>query len=120
MKCPLKKGDICLVILAILVSGIALWFLKTEKNGDYVTVSVDGDKKRYNINEELIIPVYKQGKEVNQIEIKEGKVKMKYANCPDQLCVKHNEIMRDGETIICLPNNVVIQVTSKIDREIDN
>ena len=32
------------------------------------------------------------------------------ADCPDQICVNHLAISRDGESIICLPNKVVIAI----------
>ena len=44
--------------------------------------------------------------------IEDGSVRMEWADCPDQLCVQHRGISRDGESIICLPNQIVISVES--------
>lgn len=50
--------------------------------------------------------------ETNRLVIEDGSVRMEWADCPDQLCVQHRGISRDGESIICLPNQIVISVES--------
>ena len=37
---------------------------------------------------------------------------MSEANCHDQLCVKQGRINKVGQSIVCLPNRVVITVIS--------
>ena len=32
------------------------------------------------------------------------------AQCPDQLCRKQGPVFRPGETIVCLPNKVVLEI----------
>lgn len=39
-----------------------------------------------------------------------AKVYMESADCPNQICVHHSSISHKGETIICLPNRVVIEI----------
>ena len=39
-----------------------------------------------------------------------GKADMESADCPNQICVHHSAISHTGETIVCLPNRVVIEV----------
>ena len=41
------------------------------------------------------------------------------ASCPDQLCVDQNEISFDKESIICLPNKVVLTVISDTESDVD-
>lgn len=48
-----------------------------------------------------------------------GEVRMLCSSCPDQICVRHREISRTGETIICLPHKIVIEVTAGEDEEWD-
>ena len=45
----------------------------------------------------------------NVVVIKNGEVFMEEANCKNQICVKHKKIKRSGESIICLPNKVIIE-----------
>ena len=42
--------------------------------------------------------------------ISDGKADMESADCPNQICVHHGAISHTGETIVCLPNRVVIEV----------
>lgn len=46
--------------------------------------------------------------EHNTLEIKDGKVCMKSADCPDKRCVKQG--YSDMLPIICLPNKVVVEI----------
>jgi hypothetical protein len=48
----------------------------------------------------------------SRIEINGGRVRMVDSACPDKLCVREGWISRDGQSIICLPNRVVIEVKS--------
>ena len=34
------------------------------------------------------------------------------SRCPDQICVHEKAISADGESIICLPNKIVVEVES--------
>ena len=59
--------------------------------------------------EELIVTGY-GGK--SYLEISGGMVRMIDSACPDKLCVKTGWISRPGESIVCLPNRVVIEIKS--------
>ena len=43
--------------------------------------------------------------------IEDGAARMEDADCPDQICVRQGKIRAQGETIICLPNRVVVRIT---------
>ena len=36
------------------------------------------------------------------------------ADCPDQICVHTAEISKDGGSIICLPNRIVLEIISEV------
>lgn len=44
--------------------------------------------------------------------IRDGKADMKEADCPDKLCVHQKAISAENESIVCLPNRVVVTVTN--------
>lgn len=49
--------------------------------------------------------------EGNTIEIKGGRVRMIYADCPDKICMHTGEISESGQSIVCAPNRVVVSIT---------
>ena len=46
----------------------------------------------------------------NTVEIKNGRVDVINANCKNQICVKHKQISKKGESIVCLPNKVIVEI----------
>ena len=51
----------------------------------------------------------------NTVRIRDGRVSVCAASCPDGLCVRHRAVSRAGESIICLPNRVVVTVDGAAD-----
>lgn len=51
----------------------------------------------------------------NTVRIRGGRVSVCAASCPDGLCVRHRAVSRAGESIICLPNRVVVTVDGAAD-----
>lgn len=44
------------------------------------------------------------------VEVADGKIRMREANCPEQICVKQSWIASPGSTIVCLPGEIIIYV----------
>ena len=44
---------------------------------------------------------------------------MTEADCPDKLCVNQRAVSKNGESIICLPNKVIVTVDSSENSEFD-
>lgn len=87
--------------------------------GSYITITVDGQVYgTYSLLEEQTVTIG-EGAHINIIDIKEGKAYMTSASCPDQLCVHQNEISYNKQSIICLPNKVVVTVTSDEESSVD-
>lgn len=47
----------------------------------------------------------------NLISVTEGVVAMESADCRDQICVRHKPISAVGESVICLPHRLVIEIS---------
>ena len=49
-----------------------------------------------------------------------GEAFMKWADCPDKLCIHQGKISHTGETIACLPNRVTVRVISGAASNVDS
>ena len=110
------RNDIILVavlLVLVIIGGIYLFVFRSS--GNFVRVTVDG--KLYNeylLSQNIVEDIYtgNNGEHLNRLVIKDGKVFVETANCPDGICSKHRAVFRDGESIICLPHRVVITVVT--------
>jgi hypothetical protein len=50
--------------------------------------------------------------ETNVLVIQDGYAYMKEADCPDGLCIHQGRIHKAGQSIVCLPNRVVVTIES--------
>ena len=115
------KNDVIFIsILAVFCIAVCVWVYKGGVvEGSNIVITVDGKEYgTYSLLEEQTI-VIEDGDAKNVIVIKGGKAYMQEASCPDQLCVDQNEISFDKESIICLPNKVVLTVTSDVESDTD-
>lgn len=46
----------------------------------------------------------------NRIVVEKGEVYMDDSDCKNRLCIRQGRISRPGETIICMPNRVVVEI----------
>lgn len=118
------KRDIILVLSLVFIAAAAFLIINygVKKKGNYVVIKVDGQVvKTLELNGETSIEVNGYQGGVNKIVIKDGKVSMTDADCPDKLCVKTGKISKTGETIVCLPHRVVVEIKgSQDDASVDS
>ena len=48
----------------------------------------------------------------NLFSVTDGVVRMEAADCRDQICVRHRAVSAVGESIICLPHKLVVEITT--------
>lgn len=114
----MKKKDIILIAAVLVIALISFAAIKlTQKDGKEVVVTING-KETYktSINKDQTYKIPVQDGE-NIMQIKDGKVTMKKADCRDQICADHKAIEKSGETIVCLPHKVVIEIKSENGKE---
>ena len=100
----IKKFDVFFIV-AVLLAAAACLLLFSPKAGTSVEILLDGDTVgSYSLSQDRVIPVG----EGNVVEISEGRVFMRSANCPDGYCVNCGAI--SAGCIVCLPNRVVVRV----------
>ena len=110
----LVRNDIILIVGILLVSALGLIYLFVFRaEGNTVSVSVGGKTYGvYSLSKDITEDIYtgENGEHHNRLVVKDGKAFMESATCPDGICVAHNPIYRNGESIVCLPHGVVITV----------
>lgn len=116
-----RKQDIIIfgIIAALAAAAFVIVGLAGSAPAAYVEVSVNGsviETHEISENGEYSVEGYTGGTVVFTID--NGVVDVISAECPNQICVKHSPISRTGESIVCLPNRVVITLrgrTSSVD-----
>lgn len=113
IELSIKKRNDFLLLAAILIIALAAGSLMLTQNmetGMTAVVTVDGKELgRYSLLQEKEIAIG----DTNVLIIKDGAADMISAKCPDQVCVKHTPVSKNGETIICLPNRVVVTIEDR-------
>lgn len=114
-----KKKDWILILIIVCVAACAFllnYFLRDSGSGS-VVVKVGGQTEGiYSLKEDQIVKINHGS---NVLRIKNGEVEMIEADCPDLLCVHHKAISANGESIICLPNQVIVEIRSGEESKID-
>ena len=111
------RNDILLVVALLLIALLgALYLFAFRSEGNSVKVTVDGKVYGvYSLSDNITEDIRTGDKQehLNRLVIRDGKAYMESATCPDGICVSHKPIHRDGESIVCLPNKVVVTVITE-------
>ena len=109
-----KRNDIILAAAILIIAVVGLLFVNvTKESGSSIVVKIDGvEKFKYSLSENITQEIITGDKNeyTNTLVIKDGKACVSNANCPDGICVEHRGISYVGETIVCLPHKVVVEV----------
>lgn len=112
----MKKKEF-IFIGSVLGLALLLWggmYLMRKDDYGSVRITVDGKEYgSYSLAKDQVINIGN----TNVCEIKDGKVKMTKASCPDHLCIKQKAVGNHGGTIVCLPNKIVIEGVKTADSE---
>ncbi|MCI8408586.1 MAG: NusG domain II-containing protein [Lachnospiraceae bacterium] len=109
----LKKhvADICLIgIFLIIGFGLLFYILSQKHHGNQVLVQVNGECIQTFWQEEEVTYTIKSQHGENILRIYNGKVWLLDADCPDKICVNTGKIQYPGQSIICLPHKVVVEI----------
>ena len=115
-----SRNDIIFIAALLIVTALAalaLFLFRAE--GDTVIVTVGGEFfGEYALSENCTVEIVgKNGR--NLLVIQNGEASISEASCPDGICSSHRPISRSGESIICLPNKVVVEVHSQEKEQAD-
>lgn len=105
------KNDVVFIAALLLVACLlGAGYLLLRGEGDTVEVTVDGKVWGvYPLDEDRRVEI-SVGENRNLLIIRGGKAYVAEASCPDGICAAHRPISKEGESIVCLPNRVVVTV----------
>ena len=117
-----SKTTLLIVVAAVIfLAGIigSLLVLLSPKRS-VVTIKQDGKTlMTLRLSEEedrtFVLPY---GDSSNTIEIKDGRIRVKEAQCPDKTCVNMGWLRSSAMPIVCLPNHLIIEFADA-DRGVD-
>lgn len=110
----------------ILIGGLVIVTLMSfpairhfHREGEGVVIELDGEEVgNFSLAEDRLIPV--EGKlGTTRVEISEKGVRVLDSPCPYKLCVKSGSIRRARETLVCLPNRVIVRITGDERESVD-
>lgn len=114
MKSRLKNDIFLIGGFLLAMAMFALLFFLNRKEGAYAVVLKSGTEvARYSLDEDGVYPILKEDTVTNLLVIADGKAEMAEAVCPDQICVHHRPISKVGETIVCLPHEIVVKIEAE-------
>ncbi len=102
-----------LIIVLVVVLAFAIWL--------YPVFSEQGNDAQIKQGEETKSVSLLEDKEIvidgAIVRIADKKISIIESDCPDKVCVNTGEISKKGESIVCVPNGIVITIGGE--REVD-
>ena len=109
------------MIIILLFVGLLVWFIigMKQKAGACVAVYIAGDRViDFSLKQDTEY-VIETEEGTNQLIIYNQKAYIAQADCKDKICAEHSAISKTGESIVCLPHKVVVQIEDGEESEID-
>jgi len=107
-----RKAEV-LVLAGLMLAGgaLGLFLLLNRQEGTKVQVSVSGQiVAEYPLSRDRTEVIEGAGGGTNTLVIEDGMAWLTDSTCPDHLCEYMGKISQNYEVVICLPNEVVVQV----------
>lgn len=113
---------VCVVILLAVLSAVTIWGKEQESEELTVVISVDGEEvERCLLTElpDMEIPYSANGYTLYVALAYTGGpdygIQVSRSDCPTQDCVHTGTISRSGQSIVCLPARIIIQLEGTTD-----
>ena len=104
-----RVWDVVLIVILLALVGLAIYFAVVPESGANAEIYVDGELyKNISLSKNTTIKL-----DHLTVVVQGGCVMVEDADCPDKICVKHGAISKAGQTIVCLPNRIVIKISGK-------
>ena len=112
----LRKADLLLLAAALVFGAVLAAVLLLRSPGGTVQVRVAGAVTAgYPLDVDASYTITGANGGTNLLVIEDGAARIEEASCPDGVCVHTGRIRRNGQSIVCLPNQVVVEIASDME-----
>ena len=101
-------------VLLLVCGALSVWFLRDTEGASAVELWSDGvliDTWSLRVDQSITVDY---GDGYNVVSVKNGKVAVTEATCPDHYCMKRG-FCNGGAAIVCLPNRLVLKFVGQQD-----
>ena len=125
MEKGIRKNDVILIAV-ILIAAMAAYagiryYQKLDTREAVAVVTVDETEYgRFPLNQDTTEQIQLPDGSYNILVIKDGKVDITEASCPDRICVEHRPVDKKNESIVCLPNKVIVVIENGEESDVDS
>ena len=117
----MKRFDVYIIIAVVVITGFLFTMFALQpkdhlevvislKGEEYARVPIDGQEHVYEIETEL---------GYNKVTVDNNGVRIQEADCPDHDCIEIGTLKRVGQSIICAPHYLVIEIVGSGEAELD-
>ncbi len=117
----MKKRDLIIIFVILAAAGMVYLIVggADTQSGAVAVVSVSGEERDL-----LDLSVdgqyqYTNAGGSNTVIVSDGTVRVSKSDCHDKYCVKQGSISKQGESIVCLPHRLVIEIRSSAGDGVD-
>ncbi len=112
----MKKLDFVIIVILILLSFVPELVFALRFQGKYLKtyaeIKVNGTVYKdiqlsAGLSESFTV---KTDAGENKVEIKDGKVRIADADCPDKICIKAGAVSKPGQILVCLPHKLIVEI----------
>ncbi len=114
------RADICIITVLLAAAGVAFFIPKFFSDGELHAQITSDAELVYDIklSDVKSAEIFRVGGV--EVEISPEGARVVLSDCPDGLCVKRGLLSEGGDTAVCVPERVVVKITSEKSRgEVD-
>ncbi len=109
----ISVSDIVLICAVALVCAASFFFIFSPKeSARSFSISTPSGPQVYSLSENSLFEVHSRGITL-KIDVSNGFVSVVSSSCPDHVCEQTGKISRSGQAIICIPAQVVIEISGE-------
>lgn len=104
-----------LIAVILLSAGVLVWRKLNPQSAQIAKITQNGQVLQEidlsQVKEPYSFVIEGENGALNTVQVEPGRICISEASCPDQVCVHQGWISDGSEPIVCLPNQVIIQIT---------